>query len=214
MRLRSRVALATPSSVNGLPLARGQGDGAEWRVTLRLAGKGAGRDVALSGLRGATRVKDVLRQGAEALGAGTQAVVVVRCEGRVLRGDETLEEAGAGAAGVVELVVEVGVAGGMPGAEAASIRALAEQAGEAACGSDEELAGALGQLARAASGIEGALTRLEAVRLENEGAGPDSAPWAAQAARAAAVGDSREPKVRSAADAVNVYARREYGNLL
>ena len=75
---------------------------------------------------------------------------------------------------------------------------------EVVCGSDEELEGAVRQLARAASEIQGAVTRLEAVRLENEGAAPDSAPWAEHAARAAAVGDSREPKVRSAADAVDV----------
>jgi hypothetical protein len=132
-----------------------------WRVTVRLAVKGTGafaREVVLEGLLGSTRVEEVLRRGAEALGVGSRAPAAARCRGRLLRGGDTLEEAGVGADGAVE--VWAGIAGGMPsGAEAA------------VCG-NEELAEAVGQLGRDASGITKAC------------AGPDSAPW--------------EPRVRSA----------------
>jgi hypothetical protein len=179
-----------------------------WRVTVRLAGKlagaGAALEVVLEGL-GATRVEEVLRQAAAALGvgaeAGSGAEMTVWCEGRGLRGEETLTEAGVGVGGVVE--VFLGSAGGMPGAGAASMSALAGPAEAAACGSDEELARLVGQLARDALEIEGAVTRLlEVVRLPQEGANQDSA-WAGRAG-AAAVNGSREPKVpvRSASDTI------------
>ena len=69
----------------------------------------------LEGLHGGTRVEEVLRQGAEALGVGAGVKTALVCEGRLLREDATLWEAGVRAEGVVEL--RVGEAGGMPGVQ-------------------------------------------------------------------------------------------------
>ena len=107
----------------------------------------------LEGLHGGTRVEEVLRQGAEALGVGVGAKTALVCEGRLLREDATLWEAGVRAEGVVEL--RVGEAGGMPGAEAVSI--FAREARER-----------LEQLANDVDGIEGAVRRLEAARQEED----------------------------------------------
>ena len=130
----------------------------------------------LEGLHGGTRVEEVLRQGAEALGVGVGAKTALVCEGRLLREDATLWEAGVRAEGVVEL--RVGEAGGMPGAEAVSIFAsifAREEPAEEAAGSDEELVGAVGQLANYVEGIEGAVCRLEAARQAIDGPGLPSA---------------------------------------
>ena len=130
----------------------------------------------LEGLHGGTRVEEVLRQGAEALGVGVGVKTALVCEGRLLREDATLWEAGVRAEGVVEL--RVGEAGGMPGAEAVSIFAsifAREEPAEEAAGSDEELVGAVGQLANYVEGIEGAVWRLEAARQAIEGADPPAA---------------------------------------
>jgi hypothetical protein len=109
--------------------------------------------VTLEGLHGGTRVEEVLRQGAEALGVGVGVKTALVCEGRLLREDATLWEAGVRAEGVVEL--RVGEAGGMPGAEAVSI--FAREARER-----------LEQLANDVDGIEGAVRRLEAARQEED----------------------------------------------
>jgi hypothetical protein len=129
--------------------------------------------VTLEGLHGGTRVEEVLRQGAEALGVGAGVKTALVCEGRLLREDATLWEAGVRAEGVVEL--RVGEAGGMPGAEAVSIFASIFAREEEAAGSDEELVGAVGQLANYVEGIEGAVWRLEAARQAIEGADPPAA---------------------------------------
>jgi hypothetical protein len=151
----------------------GQGDGAVWRLTVRLASKAGAGEVVLERLWGATRLEEVLRQGAAALGVRWQAEAAVRFEGRVPRGEETLAEAGVGAGDVVEVWVRE--AGGMPGVGARALSILAGGAAEeAAGGSDYELAGAVEQLAQDASGIEEAVMRLASVRLANEGAGTDS----------------------------------------
>ncbi len=53
-----------------------QGDAAGWTVTVRLAGEGAaGREVALEGLRGGTRVEEVLGLAAASLGVRAGADV-------------------------------------------------------------------------------------------------------------------------------------------
>jgi hypothetical protein len=82
------------------------------------------------------------------------------CEGRLLREDATLWEAGVRAEGVVEL--RVGEAGGMPGAEAVSM--FAREARER-----------WEQLANDVEGLEGAVWRLEAVRQAIDGPGLPSA---------------------------------------
>ena len=110
----------------------------------------------LEGLHGGTRVEEVLRQGAEALGVGVGVKTALVCEGRLLREDATLWEAGVRAEGVVEL--RVGEAGGMPGAEAVSI--FAREAWER-----------WEQLANDVEGLEGAVCRLEAARQAIDGPG-------------------------------------------
>jgi hypothetical protein len=88
-----------------------QGKSGGCTLTVSLASKGAGGQKArLQGLTGAMRVEEVLRLSAAALGVPAGADAALRSDSRVLRGDETLAEAGAG-----ELSVAVGVAGGMPG---------------------------------------------------------------------------------------------------
>ena len=75
-----------------------------------------GRAARLEGLCGGTRVSEVLRLAAEALGVPGGAAVVLRLGSgaRLLRGEETLAEAGveAGAGGEVEVRMEVGRDGG------------------------------------------------------------------------------------------------------
>ncbi len=114
------------------------------RLGGKKAGAVAGQEVVLEGLLSAKRVEEVLGKGA-AVGIGMQ------CEGRVLRGNETLGKVEAG--GVVEVWVRV--AGGMPGAKEFE--------------SDEQLGVALGQLARDASVIEGEVLRLETERQARAG---------------------------------------------
>ncbi len=82
---------------------------------MRLAGEGAGgRESRLEGLGGATRVVEVLRLSAEALGVPAAAGAGLCSGARELRGEDTLLEAGVGAGGAEELWVRVPVAGGMP----------------------------------------------------------------------------------------------------
>ena len=83
---------------------------------MRVTADGAAvpRAVRLEGLAGGTRVAEALRLAAGALGlpaAGAEEAAVVRsgADSRVLRGEETLAEAGAGAGGEVEVEVQAGV---------------------------------------------------------------------------------------------------------
>jgi hypothetical protein len=129
-------------------------------VTVRLAGKGAGREVAVEGLRGATLVAELLARAAVALGAPSGAGVAVRCGQRRLRAEQTLAEAGVPAGAVVDVCV--GECGGMP------MESVVAEGAVGAGEEEEELAGALGallgQVARDVSGMEGAVQRLEAVQ--------------------------------------------------
>ena len=118
------------------------------------SGAGAGRRRRVEGVLCARR--RCCGKGRRLLGWGCRRRRWCGTRGGGFGGDEALEEAGAGTAGAAEARVGVWMAGGTPGAEAAPVFALAEQAEEAACGGDEEPAGAVGQLARAASGVEGA----------------------------------------------------------
>ena len=83
---------------------------------MRVTADGAAvpRAVRLEGLAGGTRVAEALRLAAGALGlpaAGAEEAAVVRsgADSRVLRGEETLAEAGAGAGGEVEVEVQAGM---------------------------------------------------------------------------------------------------------
>jgi hypothetical protein len=85
-------------------------------VRVLLAGGGADRrETRLEGLAGATRVAEVLRLGAEALGVPAATEVALRLGSRQLRGDDTLAEAGVPNEEGVVVSVSVGEAGGMPG---------------------------------------------------------------------------------------------------
>ena len=72
------------------------------------------REARLEGLAGATRVAEALRLAAEALGVPGEAAAVLRLdsEARLLRGEETLAEAGLEAGGEVEVSMELGTDGG------------------------------------------------------------------------------------------------------
>ncbi len=75
--------------------------------------KGAGGlEVRLQGLAGVTRMADVLTLSAAALGLPDGAEVALRSDARVLRGEETLEEAGMLCEGG-ELEMWMGRPGGM-----------------------------------------------------------------------------------------------------
>ncbi len=67
----------------------------------------------LAGLTGATRVDEVLRRAATALGVAAEAQVALRAGSRVLRGGDALAEAGMPNRGC-EVELWVGEAGGMP----------------------------------------------------------------------------------------------------
>jgi hypothetical protein len=128
-------------------------------VIVRLRDETGGREVAVNGLAGSTRVVELLLRAAEALGVQQGALVALRCEAQWLKADLTLAEAGVlCAVGAVDLWV--GVTGGMPGVFAAP---GAEDAG----GVGEELAvmlgSLLGRISTEVSGIEGAVVRLDTV---------------------------------------------------
>ncbi len=96
-----------------------RGTGLSWtgtvRVRVRLVGDGVGgREARLEGLGGGTRVAEVLRLAAASLGVPAGAELAVRSAGaRLLRGEETLAEAGVPReGGVVEVLVWVGEGGG------------------------------------------------------------------------------------------------------
>ncbi len=142
---------------------------------MQLGGKGAGagRKVLLEGLSswGTTKVEDVLRRGAAALGVGSLEEVVMQSEGRLLRGGGTLAEAGMASGDV--LVLWIGSMGGMPSTSGGALHVLAD-APEALLDKtgrndgDSELAVALGellvQLTHEESVIEGAVRRLNALQ--------------------------------------------------
>jgi hypothetical protein len=91
--------------------------GGRWTLRVRVTADGAAvRAVRLEGLAGGTRVAEALRLAAGALGlaaaAAEEAVVRSGADSRVLRGEETLAEAGAGAGGEVEVEVQAGMRGG------------------------------------------------------------------------------------------------------
>ncbi len=109
-------------------------------MRVRLAGEGAGgRKALLEGLAGATLTAEALRLAVEALSVQAGAGAVLRLDTRMLRGEETLSEAGLGERDEVE--VWVGEGGGMLGALDAlqrqtsgfvSVLDLAGQQGQAA----------------------------------------------------------------------------------
>ncbi len=76
----------------------------------------------LEGPRGGTRVEEVLRLAAEALGVPEVVKALALCKGQLLREGATLEESGVEAEGRVE--AWVGTAGGMPGGEGVVFGAL------------------------------------------------------------------------------------------
>jgi hypothetical protein len=85
-------------------------------VRVRLVGEGAGsREMRFEGLGGGTQIAEVrdLLLAAEELGVLARAVMSLRLDARVLRGEETLAEAGVVAGGEVELCL--GEKGGKPG---------------------------------------------------------------------------------------------------
>ncbi len=93
-------------------------------MRVRLAGKTAGeREARLEMLAGAT-VAEFLRLAAEALGVPAAAGAALRLGARVLRGEDTLAEAGVCAGCVEELRVVVGLSGGMPTVEGGVLGAL------------------------------------------------------------------------------------------
>ena len=80
----------------------------------RLEGlRAGGREAWVEGLAGAMRVAEVLPLAAAALGVPAAAEAALRVDARVLRGDETLAEAGVPReGGVIEVWVTVGEGGG------------------------------------------------------------------------------------------------------
>jgi hypothetical protein len=100
-----------------------QGDDAGWTVTVRLAGEGAvGREVALEGLRGGTRVEEVLGLAAASLGVRAGAEVALLVQSRP--SEATLEEACV-PPGAVTVVGGMGKGCGMPGADPDPLFAMA-----------------------------------------------------------------------------------------
>ena len=123
------------------------------------AGEGAGREVVLDGLRGGTRVEEMLRQGVAALGLPEGGELVAMCEGMLLRQDATLEEAGVQAGGLVEAWVRT--SGGMRAEEEVGIFALGERKQEEGEDDIEVLEGAV---EKELGGLESVLRRFEAVQ--------------------------------------------------
>ena len=85
-------------------------------VTARLAGdsEGPAREVVVEGLTGAMRVAELLARAAAVLAVpATVDTRVLMADSRLLRGEDTLAEAGVGAGGAVEVCL--GEGGGMPG---------------------------------------------------------------------------------------------------
>ena len=85
-------------------------------VTARLAGdsEGPAREVVVEGLTGAMRVAELLARAAAVLAVpATVDTRVLMADSRLLRGEDTLAEAGVGAGGAVEVCL--GEEGGMPG---------------------------------------------------------------------------------------------------
>ena len=123
---------------------------------MRLAGADAGREVLLDGLRGGTRVEEMLRQGAAALGLQEGGELVAMCEGMLLRRNVTLEEAGVLAGGLVEAWVRT--SGGMRAEEEVGIFALGERR------QVDDIEVLEGAVEKELGGLESVLRRLEAVQ--------------------------------------------------
>jgi hypothetical protein len=155
-----------------------QGDDAGWTETVRLVSEGAvGRDVALEGLRGGTRVEEVVGLAAASLGVRAGEEVALLFQSRLLLSEATLEEACVLPAAVID--VWVGEGGGMPGADPDPLFALAAppqtshsifapppqgSGGEGDAGLLRVVEGLLGAPSSYESGIEGAAQRVAETR--------------------------------------------------
>ena len=87
----------------------------------------------MQGLHSATRVAELLRRAAEAIGVQGVTNVALRCELRFLRPEDTLEDVGISVGGVVDVCVVEG--GGMPGGAGVPAGAVGTPAQQAATGS-------------------------------------------------------------------------------
>ncbi len=121
-----------------------QGEADRWTLRVRLAVKGAsGPEARLEGLAGDTRVAEILLLAAKALGVPTAVETALRLDARVLRGQDTLAEAGV-VAGAGQVWVAVGEAGGMPsgcfgfGGQQQAVDELRARVREAEARADEE----------------------------------------------------------------------------
>ena len=105
-----------PTVVSSLTGPSRQGDAGGSTITMRLTSKKAvGRTVVLEGLRDSMLVNELLLLAPMALGVTESAEMVLLSKSRLLRAEDTLAEAGAGAG--FEVDVWVGEVGGMPGAD-------------------------------------------------------------------------------------------------